>query len=86
MLFWASPAPVLTAAHVNASLRRERHTVSFTAAVENGAAPLDLNRRLEDIDRDIAIRVVEEAGGNQTAAAKILGISRTTLWRLLKKD
>jgi transcriptional regulator of acetoin/glycerol metabolism len=29
--------------------------------------------------------VVEETGGNQTAAAKRLGISRTTLWRLLQK-
>ena len=30
--------------------------------------------------------VLEETGGNQTAAAKRLGISRTTLWRLVKKQ
>ena len=40
---------------------------------------------LQEIDRDVALRVLEESGGNQTAAAKRLGISRTTLWRLLKK-
>ena len=36
-------------------------------------------------NKDVALRVVEETGGNQTAAAKRLGISRTTLWRLLQK-
>ena len=52
---------------------------------ENANAPLDLNRTLDEIDQDVAQRVVEETGGNQTAAAKRLGISRTTLWRLLQK-
>lgn len=40
---------------------------------------------LSEISQDVALRVVVEAGGNQTAAAKRLGISRTTLWRLLQK-
>ena len=34
--------------------------------------------------QDIIHAVLEETKGNQTAAAKRLGISRTTLWRLLK--
>ena len=57
----------------------------FSPHAENANAPLDLNRTLDEIDQDVAQRVVEETGGNQTAAAKRLGISRTTLWRLLQK-
>ena len=54
------------------------------ACAENAAAPLNLNRTLDEISQDVARRVVEESGGNQTVAAKRLGISRTTLWRLLQ--
>lgn len=55
----------------------------FTPNTENAAAPLNLNRTLDEISQDVALRVVAEMGGNQTAA-KRLGISRTTLWRLLQ--
>ena len=58
---------------------------AFVPHAENSAVPLDLNRTLDEINQDVALRVVEETGGNQTAAAKRLGISRTTLWRLLRK-
>ena len=44
----------------------------------------NLNRTLDEINQDIIHAVLEETGGNQSAAAKRLGISRTTLWRLLK--
>ena len=57
---------------------------AFALRVENAAVPLDLGRTLEEINQDVALRVLEETEGNQTAAAKRLGISRTTLWRLLK--
>lgn len=76
---------VITADQVRQLLRKERHVGAFSPKAENSAAPLDLNRTLAEIDRDVALRVVEETGGNQTAAAKRLGISRTTLWRLLQK-
>ena len=58
---------------------------AFVPHAENASVPLDLNRTLDEINQDVALRVVEETGGNQTAAAKRLGISRTTLWRLLRK-
>ena len=45
---------------------------------------LDLNRPLDDIIRDVVIRVYEEENMNQTHTAKRLGISRSTLWRMLK--
>lgn len=43
-------------------------------------------RPLAEIERDIARMVVDYLGGNKTRAAEVLGISRTTLWRLLKGD
>ncbi|MCI9202924.1 MAG: sigma 54-interacting transcriptional regulator [Lachnospiraceae bacterium] len=49
------------------------------------ASSLNLNRTLEEINLDILCRVLAEEGGNQSAAAKRLGISRTTLWRMLQK-
>lgn len=75
----------ITTDDVRRMLWRERHVGSFSSRAENAAFPLDLSRTLSEIDRDVARRVLEETGGNQTAAAKRLGISRTTLWRLLQK-
>ena len=43
-------------------------------------------RPLTDTERDIARLVVGYLQGNRTHAAEVLGISRTTLWRLLKDD
>lgn len=76
----------ITAEEVRQTLRKERHVGGFHLSAENAATPLDLNRTLEEINQDIVLRVIQEAGGNQTAAAKRLGISRTTLWRLVKKQ
>lgn len=45
---------------------------------------LDLHRPLEDITRQIVEIVIQEENGNQSAAARRLGLSRTTLWRILK--
>jgi DNA-binding NtrC family response regulator len=39
---------------------------------------------LEDIERAHILRVLESFGGNQTRAAKALGISRNTLWEKLR--
>lgn len=43
-----------------------------------------LQGKLEDIEKDIIKRVLEEEQGNKMAVADRLGISRTTLWRKLK--
>ena len=40
---------------------------------------------LEEITRQVIRQAVADHGGNQTAAARQLGISRTTLWRYLGK-
>lgn len=39
---------------------------------------------LEEIEREIILKVVEDENFNQTKAAKRLGINRATLWRKLK--
>jgi len=40
---------------------------------------------LADLERDHILRVLDASGGNQTKAAKKLGISRNTLWEKLKQ-
>ena len=42
-------------------------------------------RPLAETERDIARLVVKHLGGNKTHAAEVLGISRTTLWRMLSQ-
>ncbi|MDD5242191.1 MAG: sigma-54 dependent transcriptional regulator [Sulfuricella sp.] len=53
-----------------------------TAAVAaSAAAPLDL----EQTERDLILRALEQTRGNRTRAAKLLGISRYTLLYRMKK-
>jgi len=78
-----SQGAIITLNDVEAALKKESGSACFSSKIEQ--PPLDLNRPLSEIQQDIALRIVAEFNGNQTAAAKSLGISRTTLWRLLKK-
>ena len=45
----------------------------------------DYNRPLNEMTREIVKVVLSQCGGNQTLAAKRLGIGRTTLWRYLNE-
>ncbi len=36
-------------------------------------------------DRESVVKALEETGGNKTAAAKLLGVSRVTMWKKAKK-
>jgi transcriptional regulator with PAS, ATPase and Fis domain len=45
---------------------------------------INLNRTLDEITHDIVLRVFKEEKTNQTRTAKRLGISRSTLWRMLQ--
>lgn len=42
-------------------------------------------RTLVEVEREHVRRVLELSGGHQLDTARILGISRTTLWRKLKE-
>ncbi|MBU5434012.1 PrpR N-terminal domain-containing protein [Pseudoflavonifractor sp. MSJ-37] len=75
----------ITEDDVRQVLKGERYECISSQPGAKVMAPLDLSQPLHDIDREIIRRVVEEMGGNQTAAAKRLGISRTTLWRFLRE-
>jgi transcriptional regulator with PAS, ATPase and Fis domain len=49
-------------------------------------APRDPDSRsLDEVTREHVLRVLAKHGDNATAAAKTLGVSRTTLWRMLKR-
>ncbi|HEY3278277.1 MAG TPA: sigma 54-interacting transcriptional regulator [Syntrophorhabdaceae bacterium] len=39
----------------------------------------------QEKQKEMVVRALEEAGGNRENAARLLGISRVTLWKLLKK-
>lgn len=52
---------------------------------ENQSYGIDLDRSMAEIEREVVEAVVRRHGGNQSAAARQLGISRTTLWRIAKK-
>lgn len=52
--------------------------------LETNDFPLDLHRSLDDINYDIIRMVLSEESMSKEKAAKRLGISRSTLWRILK--
>lgn len=41
---------------------------------------------LKDVEKNYILKVLEQTGGNKTKASEILGIDRTTLYRILEKD
>ncbi len=46
----------------------------------------DKIKTLEELSKDYAEQVIEMLGGNKSKAAEMLGISRTSLWRILKEE
>lgn len=67
---------------VKRMLESENSNLASSSAL---SSVLNLNKPLEDIQRDIVKAVLSETGGNQSQAAARLGICRTTLWRILNK-
>ncbi|MDA8168857.1 MAG: sigma-54 dependent transcriptional regulator [Nitrospiraceae bacterium] len=43
-------------------------------------------KTMEELNREYAMKVVELLGGNRSKAAELLGISRTSLWRILREE
>jgi two-component system response regulator HydG len=53
--------------------------------VKNAELGLTPGRSLREVEREMVIRTLEEAGGNRTQTARLLGISRRTLQLKLKE-
>ncbi|HVW39124.1 MAG TPA: helix-turn-helix domain-containing protein, partial [Pirellulales bacterium] len=68
--------PKNTAAHLSSAPPSD-------APPEAGVRPAAEPTRLEDLEKDTVLRVLEREGGNRTHAAKLLGISIRTLQRKL---
>ncbi len=70
---------------VRSALCREQELSKAADNPSENSGYIALKGSLEDMTTEIARAVLSSVGGNQTKAAKRLGISRTTLWRLLKR-
>lgn len=66
------------------TLARQRRV--YRKAVSHGDVTDEVPQTLEEITRQAIRRAIDAFDGNQTAAAKQLGISRTTLWRYLAAE
>ncbi|QHQ63238.1 sigma-54-dependent transcriptional regulator [Anaerocolumna sedimenticola] len=78
--------PYITSLSVMELLDKERNTIgSGYSSAPDSKFSLNLNRTLDEITHDIILQVLAGKKGNQSAVAKQLGISRTTLWRYLNR-
>ena len=59
----------------------EQYSFEDAASVSD---EINIHRFLSDISSEIIDRTLKECGGNKAKAARKLGISRTTLWRMGK--
>ncbi|GBE33762.1 transcriptional regulatory protein ZraR [bacterium BMS3Bbin06] len=42
-------------------------------------------KTIDELNREYALKILDHVEGNKTRAAKVLGISRTSLWRILRE-
>lgn len=91
-LVLATNTPYISTKQVEVFLEKEREQNAAQDKdyeSENNVPPADsinlaFDRTLDEMNQMMIQQALAKHGGNQTAAAKQLGISRTTLWRLLK--
>lgn len=69
---------------INKIIQKEQH-IGYVPHTPESFMPIDLERPLSEIEKDIIERVLHASDNNQTIAAKKLGISRTTLWRIINE-
>ncbi len=71
----------------------EKGSVITTESLPHGIRVLQIEtfdpdkiKTIEEISRDYAEKVTKMLGGNRSKACELLGISRTSLWKILKED
>jgi len=64
--------------------REPEITVDDLSIPKNGTVDVPEGTSLQDVEKDYILRVIDECDGNQTKAAKVLGIDRVTLHNKLK--
>jgi PAS domain S-box-containing protein len=72
----ACPGPSIEPEHLPAQLQKARPTPD--------APPASL-ASLDQVKKERLVRALQEAGGNQSKAARRLGISRTSVWNQMKR-
>ena len=70
----------ITEAEIREALEAENMQVSESLMAGSN---IDLTQTLDKINREIVSKVLDEEGGNQSKAARRLGISRSTVWRMV---
>lgn len=65
--------------------KKENALQTLDPLVSISTENLNLNTTLDVINKRIIEIIIKEESGNQSAAARRLGISRTTLWRILRQ-
>jgi DNA-binding NtrC family response regulator len=74
--FVSCPGGHFTLAHLPAEVRAPEAIAASASSPPNP---------LETAEREVLIRALQEAKGNQAAAAQAVGLARNTLWRKLKR-
>ncbi|MDR2726744.1 MAG: sigma-54 dependent transcriptional regulator [Deltaproteobacteria bacterium] len=67
------------------SVFRDARGIASSSAPERPAFPLDLDLRLEALERELIAQALEETGGIQVKAAELLHISERSIWHRIKK-
>ena len=70
---------------VRQALSQESPISQHTFQLQPGYEILNLNQNLDSINYDVSRIVLEQEHMNKTKTAERLGISRSTLWRILQK-
>jgi len=52
---------------------------------EETSSKTNLDHRVDSGEREKFLQILRQAGGNQSEAARILGVSRVTIWKRMKK-
>ncbi len=82
-LVMVTETPYISTCNVEKVLAREQ---ALYPPVRTSSDPLPTNMTLEQVNLLFLQRVLAEEKGNQKRTAERLGISRTTLWRMLQKS